>query len=771
MKKKRLITAALPYVNNIPHLGNLIQVLSADVFARFCRQRGYETLYICGADEYGTATETKALQEKVSPKELCDRFYKIHKEIYQWFSIDFNHFGRTSTPQQTEIVQAMFSAIQEKGYIAKQEVQQSYCPSCERFLADRYVHGSCPHCHGENARGDQCEDCGKLLEPSELTKPRCGVCGAEPMQKSSEHLFLDLPKIRPELEQWLDEASTKGRWAKNAVQMTKSWIRDGLKQRCITRDLKWGVSVPGMPSKVFYVWFDAPIGYVSITAEHTAEWQQWWQQPENVQLYQFIGKDNIPFHTVLFPAAQLASKQAFAGQTDWTMLHHLSSTEYLNYESGKFSKTRGVGIFGNDCKDTGIPADVWRFYLYYNRPEKSDFEFNWQDFQQLLKQELIGNLGNLVNRTLSFLQRFFDGQILSYSDIASNSEVQSFLAQARQLQLEVEDRLENAQLKEALHIVMSMADLGNKCFQAREPWVLIKQDKTQAQQWLTALVFLLHDLAICLRPFLPYSAARIASFLHLGEAQNLEARDATWADWTKLGHYQELSTGPFSPPEILFHPLEDEVIQKLRSQFAGSQESRIAEAQKLEKSEKLEEQEADPAATFASQVDLRIGKILSVEAHPEAERLFIEQIDCGEEEPRTIVSGLAEHYSPDELCGKNVVVVANLKPAKLRGVKSMGMILAASSEKDESKPKGLVEVIHPSGEPGQRIVIEGFESLAAPEKRISVDKFFAAELFLRDGQVQLRGKGQSHGLFSPSSEAAGRGPALQSSKLKSGQVG
>ena len=330
LMKKRLVTSALPYVNNIPHLGNLTQVLSADVFARFCRSKGYETLYICGTDEYGTATETKALKEGVTPQELCDHYNAIHRDIYQWFDIKFDHFGRTSTPEQTRIVQEIFAKVDAAGYINEKETEQLYCPKCERFLADRFVEGTCPHCGSTGARGDQCDACQTLLDPIELLDSHCGVCGTKPTSKKTRHLYLDLPKALPLLEAWMQDASVEGFWANNAVQVTKSWIRDGLKERCITRDLKWGIPVPkpGFENKVFYVWFDAPIGYVSITANGTDDWRRWWHEPESTELFQFIGKDNIPFHTVIFPSCQLAT-----GDT-WTMLHHMSSTEYLYYEGG-----------------------------------------------------------------------------------------------------------------------------------------------------------------------------------------------------------------------------------------------------------------------------------------------------------------------------------------------------------------------------------------------------------------------------------------------------
>ncbi len=412
--KRRLVTAALPYVNNIPHLGNLIQVLSADVFARFCRSRGYETLYICGTDEYGTATETKALEEGISPRELCDRYHAVHEEIYEWFDIAFDHFGRTSTPQQTEIVQSLFLDLDRNGYIKEHTTEQLFCPDCARFLADRYVRGTCPHCGYEEARGDQCENCGKLLEPEELKDPRCSTCGGTPHLKQTKHLYIDLPAIQDSYTPWLAEASEKGKWAKNAVQMTQAWIRDGLHERAITRDLKWGIPVPkeGFEDKVFYVWFDAPVGYISITkslddalGENGFGWESWWLDPSNVELFQFIGKDNIPFHTVIFPSTLIGSGRS------WTKLFHMSSTEYLNYESGKFSKSKGVGVFGSDAKESGIPADAWRFYIFYNRPEKSDTQFTWKDFQEKMNSELIGNLGNLVNRTLTFVSRYYGGKI------------------------------------------------------------------------------------------------------------------------------------------------------------------------------------------------------------------------------------------------------------------------------------------------------------------------------------------------------------------------
>ena len=377
-RKKHLITSALPYVNNEPHLGNLLQVLSADVYARYSRLAGYETFYVCGTDEYGTATEIKALDMNMSPYDLCTKFHDIHKKIYSWFNISFDHFGRTSCPEHIVMTQEIFDNLDKNGFIEEGEITQYYCHHCKMYLADRYIVGECPKC-GSEAKGDQCDNCGTLLDPSELINPRCSRCGNTPEEMQSKHLFINLPKALPMLEKWEKTASVKGEWANNAVAITEGWIKAGLKPRCITRDLKWGIPVnkKGYEDKVFYVWFDAPIAYISLTSTALPDsWKEWWQNPDNVELYQFIGKDNIPFHTVIFPISLLASGQ------NWTMLHHISSTEYLNYENGKFSKSRNVGVFGLDCEKTGIPADMWRFYLFYNRPEKGDYNFMWDDFEK-----------------------------------------------------------------------------------------------------------------------------------------------------------------------------------------------------------------------------------------------------------------------------------------------------------------------------------------------------------------------------------------------------
>ncbi|MFQ3620038.1 MAG: methionine--tRNA ligase [Spirochaetales bacterium] len=701
MKKKRLITSALPYVNNIPHLGNLIQVLSADVFARYCRLAGYNTLYICGTDEYGTATETRALEEGITPKELCDRYYAIHNSIYEWFNISFDKFGRTSTPEHTTITQEIFLELDRNGYITEHSLAQLFCSSCERFLADRYVRGTCPHCGYAEARGDQCESCGKLLEPTELVQPKCGVCGATPQLKETKHLYIDLPAIRPRLEEWIKEASVKGFWARNAIKMTEAWIRDGLKERAITRDLKWGIPVPkkGYENKVFYVWFDAPIGYISITASYTKDWKDWWKSPEHTELFQFIGKDNIPFHTVIFPSSLIGSGES------WTLLHHMSSTEYLNYESGKFSKSKGIGVFGTDAKDTGIPADVWRFYIYYNRPETSDYLFTWKDFQEKVNSELIGNLGNLVNRTLTFLHRYYSGKV---PEGPNGRERDPFWEEVRKQEKDILAKFEKVELREAFRAILALASFGNKAFQDGEPWKRRTEDPEGTGVLLQNLLYLIRDLSILLYPYLPTTAEKIASFLGV----TIESFEA-------LGVLSGIHR--VKVPEILFNRLEDSQIEELRNRFAGSQKDREQKEKKAQQEPKQE------IKRFCSSVNLIVGKITHIQRHPQAEKLYIERVNTGTEELQ-IVSGLVPYYQQEELLGKHIVLVRNLKPAKLRGEMSNGMLLAAETE-------GIVEVLFIEGvPPGTRVLPEGvvLEALPLedrwPMRELSIDEFFSFPL-------------------------------------------
>lgn len=703
-KKKRLITSALPYVNNTPHLGNLVQILSADVFARYCRHAGYQTFYACGTDEYGTASETRALKEGITPQQLCDRYYALHRDIYAWFNVQFDHFGRTSRPKHTQITQDIFKILDEKGLIHSHKDQQLYCEHCQRFLADRFVHGTCPHCGYTQARGDQCEECGELLDPMELKDPRCEVCDQTPHARATTHLYLDLPKLAPELEAWVNKADQESRWVHNALSMTRSWIRDGLKERCITRDLKWGVPVPkpGFEDKVFYVWFDAPIGYISITAEKTDDWQSWWKNPDEVELVQFIGKDNIPFHTVIFPCTLLGTQQS------WTLLHAISSSEYLNYENGKFSKSRCTGIFGDDCRDLPIAADIWRFYLFYNRPERHDTQFVWKEFQERTNSELIGNFSNFINRTLTFCQKFYESHVPCIEDYD-----QILHAKVLDLEKRILQAYEQAQLKDALMLILQLSDLGNKAFQAGEPWRLRTEDPVASARLISQLAHLAHDLGQLSAPFIPQTAQQICGFFR------------TEINWDKLGQTNHLST--INSPVILFQILDDSLINDLRMRFSGIQNQEKKTMSEIQKSPETQGQE------FQENVDLRVAYIYQVQRHPDAEKLYILQLRIGNEE-RQIVSSIVPYYQEDELLGKNIIVVANLKKAKFRGTLSQGMLLAAGDgEKDEC------EVIFVDASHGTRVLPEGIDDIPI-EKTISIDKFDKYPMETKDGVLYYQGK-------------------------------
>ncbi len=758
---RRLITSALPYVNNIPHLGNLIQMLSADVFARFCRSRGYDTLYICGTDEYGTATETRALEEHKTPRELCDFYFEQHDKIYKWFNISFDKFGRTSNEQCTEITRQMFLDLEKNGFITEHTNKQLFCPKCSMFLADRFVHGICPKCGYEDARGDQCDKCGSLLDPVELKEPKCQTCGSTPLVKETKHLYIDLPSISKNLDSWMSDVSKRGKWADNAVNITKAWIRDGLNERAITRDLKWGIPVPkeGYENKVFYVWFNAPIGYISITKQLADElaaqgkksfdWKTWWLPEESseeaakipVDLFQFIGKDNIPFHTVVFPCSQIGSGH------NWTKLFHMSSTEYLNYEDGKFSKSRGIGVFGSDAEATGIKADAWRFYIFYNRPEKQDYQFTWKEFREKYNGELIGNLGNLVNRTLTFVSNYYDGKLPLASDGKYIDE--ELYSKVLEHEKKATEHLEWAELKDAFHEIFAISDLGNKAFQAAEPWKTRTSEPDKAARLLYTLCYIIKDLMIMCHPYMPQFSEKILSYIGkeicevvLGD-EKAEQKKASSLTWSDLGKLEGISS--VSKPEVFFTPLDQKTADEFRKKFAGKQNERDSKKANDSKKQKKQEHKEEPALSAEEQIDffnknieLKVAKVTDIKENPESDKLYIETLDDGSGTPRVIQSGLRAYLKPEEILGKNIILASNLAPRKMRGVESHGMLLAADYKNSEGKDS--VEILEaPWAEPGTVLTLEGAPDIKKPAE-ISGDDFFRVQISVKDGNVNVSGK-------------------------------
>lgn len=744
---RRLITSALPYVNNIPHLGNLIQMLSADVFARFCRSRGYDTLYVCGTDEYGTATETRAIEEKKTPRELCDYYYKQHDEIYKWFDIAFDKFGRTSNQECTEITQSIFKDLDKNGYITEHANKQLFCPKCNMYLADRFVEGTCPKCGYEDARGDQCDKCGSLLDPIELKAPRCHTCGSTPEVRETKHLYINLPAISGKLDDWMKKASIEGKWSDNAINITKAWIRDGLNERAITRDLKWGIPVPkeGYENKVFYVWFNAPIGYMSITKQFANEltaagkksfdWKSWWLPEESeeakdkapVDLFQFIGKDNIPFHTVVFPCSEIGSGH------NWTKLFHMSSTEYLNYEDGKFSKSRGVGVFGTDAKDSGIKADAWRFYIFYNRPEKQDYQFTWKEFREKYNGELIGNLGNLVNRTLLFVTKYYDG-------IIPDSEVdEEMWANIRAHEDKITKSLEWADLKDAFHEIFAISDIGNKAFQDCEPWKTRTTDPKKAAKLIHNLCYMIKDLMIMAHPYMPQFTETIMSYFGktISEPKLGESFTETGLSWKNLGETEGLYD--VKNPSVYFTPLDVNTANAFREKFSGSQKARKEKEQKKSKKEPKKIELAENQIEFYNKnIELTVAKITKVDTNPEGEKLYVETLDDGSGQERVIQSALRDYLSADELLGKHIILASNLAPRLMRGIESRGMLLAVHYK--DSEGKNCVEPLEaPWAKPGTKVILEGADANFKKPDSITADEFFKVALKIEDGCLSVCG--------------------------------
>lgn len=598
-KRNILITSALPYVNNVPHLGNIIGApLSADVASRYWKARGNPTLFVCGTDEYGTATETKALEEGVTPKELCDKYYAVHKSVYDWIGIEFDIFGRTSTPQQTEIVQSIFLKLKENGYIEEHKDEQPFCEheKHQRFLADRFVEGECPTCHGKNGRGDQCDDCGTLLNPKDLIHPRCKLDGTEPVLRETKHFYLRLNALQPEVEKWITESKTKGSWSSNGIAITEDWLKKGLLARGITRDLKWGVPVPfeGFEDKVFYVWFDACIGYVSITANYTDQWENWWRDPENVELYQFMGKDNVQFHTVIFPGSQIGTGDS------WTKLHHLSTTEYLNYEKGKFSKSRGIGVFGTNAKETGVDPDIWRYYLLKRRPETSDTEFEWITFIQALNNELVANFGNFVNRITKFAsnQKFYAGAVPSYdyskysrTDDSGANILKKKIDEVNELVKKYHEQLQATSLRAGLQTVMEISGAGNEWLQSNKlDGNLFNNEKETCDAVIALALNLVDLLAALVRPYMPASSDSMIQQLGL---------PATGAPFIPETFNTNAITADhkLGTAKLLFTPIqkEQEQADKWKDQFGGSEAKKRKEELEAKKKADKERKKARQA--------------------------------------------------------------------------------------------------------------------------------------------------------------------------------
>ena len=714
-KERRLILCALPYANNVPHVGNIVgSHLPADIFARYCRLRGYETVFIGGTDENGTPTEIAAREAGVTPQRLVDEFHKIQKSIYDWFLISYDNFSRTSKPIHHKTTKTFFKEIYDKGFIIEKEIKAPFCKKCEMALPDRYVEGICPNCNYEKARGDQCDKCTKLLDPLELKKPKCKICGTEPKPKKTKHLFLEFGKLQGDLEKWI---KSNPHWSENVTSLAMGWIHEGLKERCITRDLKFGVQVPipGYEEKIFYVWFDAPIGYISSTKEwaeiranrsdissHLSpdDWELFWKDRE-AKIYNFMGKDNIPFHTIFWPAMLIANGK-------YNLPYQVVGLQFCNYEGDKISKSRNWGVFCERLPQAGIEPDVWRYYLSHLIPETKDSDFKWDEFEARVNNELIGNLGNFVNRALSFIANN-SGKKLNHHELTPQDT--DLLRKIEISHKEITELFERVRLREALQKILELSADGNKYFQENKPWELIKKDLKRCDTVLYLSANLCLSLAILVKPFLPNTSKKI--FDQIG------VRDTfSWNDARKMN----LEKGQIiNKAEILFKPIEKEEIENLKNSVT-----------KPTSMEEIFGKPVKKAVTTENifPLDLRVGVIESVDDHPNADKLFVLQVSFGGEK-RQILSGLKPHgYTKDDLKNKKIVAVLNLKKADIRGMESQGMVLTGEQGKD----LGLLSP--KKSEPGEQVLVDGFN---ADRKEIDIEEFSKLILLVKDGKATFEG--------------------------------
>ena len=651
--KRTLITAALPYANGPVHIGHLAGVyIPADIYARYLRLKGQEVLFVCGSDEHGVPIAIRAQKEGVTPQDIVDRYHTIIRDSFARFGMTFDIYSRTTSPTHREHASAFFRTLYDKGAFIEEETEQYYDPEARQFLADRYIVGTCPRCQNEHAYGDQCESCGSTLNPTDLIHPHSAISGATPILKKTKHWYLPLDQYEPFLREWILEQHKE--WKSNVYGQCRSWLDGGLQPRAVSRDLDWGIPVPveGAEGKVLYVWFDAPIGYISNTKELLPDsWETWWKD-EDTRLLHFIGKDNIVFHCIVFPAMLRA-------EGSYILPENVPANEFLNLEGNKISTSRNWAVWLNEYLDE-LPdkQDVLRYVLTANAPETKDNDFTWKDYQARNNNELVAVFGNFVNRALVLTSKYFEGHVPALGSLTDlDRETLSELSSVRGA---IERELDSFHFREALKEAMNLARLGNKYLADTEPWKLAKTDLPRVATILNISLQITANLTIAFAPFLPMSSERLCRMLQID-----------LPSWDDLGRADLLSVGhTLGEPHLLFEKIEDEVIEaQVQKLLETKAQNEAAEA----KTPPV----ADPIAFEDFQkLDIRVGTVLECTKVPKADKLLQFRLDDGLG-GRTIISGLAEHYAPEELVGKQVCFIANLPPRKLRGIESEGMILSA----------------------------------------------------------------------------------------------
>jgi methionyl-tRNA synthetase len=660
--KRYTVTAALIYANGPIHIGHLAGCyLPADIYVRYLRLKGKDVAFISGTDEHGVPITIKAKKEGTTPQGVVDKYYGIIKDSFEQFGISFDIYSRTSNPVHHETSQEFFTTLNNKGYFDEVITEQYFDETAQQFLADRYIVGECPVCHNDGAYGDQCEKCGSSLSPTELINPKSTISGAKPVMKATKNWYLPLDRMQPEIEKYVN---SHPEWKPNVFGQCQSWLKQGLQPRAMTRDLDWGVKVPleDAEGKVLYVWFDAPIGYISMTKEWAAatgkNWEDYWKS-EDTKLVHFIGKDNIVFHCIIFPAMLMA-------EGSFILADNVPANEFMNLENDKISTSRNWAVWLHEyLEEFPGKQDVLRYALAANAPESKDNDFTWKDFQTKNNSELVGIFGNFVNRTVVLTQKFYDGKVPARGEL---QEVDKQALEAlKQLPCDVSDAMKNYKFRDALASMMEIARLGNKYLAETEPWKAIKEDPERVKTIMNIAMQITATLAIVAEPFLPFTSQKLYDQLKLS-GWNLNGPKHEWID---AGNADLVPVGlEIGSGALLFEKIEDETIDK--------------QVQKLLDAKRMNELEGKTVAPLKENIqfddfaklDIRIGTILEAEAVKKSKKLLKFLIDDGLEK-RTILSGIAEHFSPEEMVGRQVTFIANLAPRMMMGIESQGMILMA----------------------------------------------------------------------------------------------
>ena len=679
MSKRYTITAALPYTNGPIHIGHLAGVyVPADIFARYQRLKNNEVAFICGSDEHGVAISIKAKKEHTTPQAIIDKYHAIIKQSFADFGISFDNYSRTSLPIHHQTASDFFRKLYEQGDFIEEISEQLYDEEAHQFLADRFVIGTCPKCGNPEAYGDQCERCGSSLNATDLIDPKSSITGSKPTLKATKHWFLPLNRYQEFLEKWILEGH-KNDWKPNVYGQVKSWLDDELKPRAVTRDLDWGIPVPveGAEGKVLYVWFDAPIGYISSTKEWAErvgkDWRPFWQD-KDTELVHFIGKDNIVFHCIIFPAMLKA-------EGSYILPTNVPANEFLNLEGNKLSTSKNWAVWLHEyLQDFPNQQDVLRYALTANAPETKDNDFTWKDFQARNNNELVAIFGNFINRVAVLTQKYYEGEVPAAGVLnATDSET---LQQLSELTQKIEQSLERYRFREAQQELMNIARLGNKYLADEEPWKLIKTDAERVKTVMYVALQVATALAITSEPFLPFTSEKLKNILQLGTTAWEQVKQNPTA-LLPTGHKIGVAT-------LLFEKIEDDAIAKQLERLEKTKQANQQEAQATAEVTVAPQKELISYDDFAK-MDIRIGTILSAEKMPKADKLLILKVDTGIDQ-RTIVSGIAQSFNPEEIIGKRVTVLANLAPRKLRGVESQGMILMVENA------EGKYRFIAPNGE-------------------------------------------------------------------------